>query len=136
MLSVFITCLPMKIWGQKQYFYLHYCSLPLNAKSDIASGPRIFVLYPYCTHTKSTLLLLQCYWFTVEFGLCRQDGQLKAFGAGLLSSFGELQYSLSGKPELKPFEPFKTAVQTYPITEYQPLYFVAESFENAKEKMM
>jgi Phenylalanine-4-hydroxylase len=82
------------------------------------------------------LLLLQCYWFTVEFGLCRQDGQLKAFGAGLLSSFGELQYSLSGKPELKPFEPFKTAVQTYPITEYQPLYFVAESFENAKEKMM
>ena len=94
------------------------------------------MLHPYYTHTKSTLFLLQCYWFTVEFGLCRQDGQLKAYGAGLLSSFGELQYSLGGKPELKPFEPFKTAVQKYPITEYQPIYFVAESFENAKEKMM
>lgn len=82
------------------------------------------------------LFYFQCYWFTVEFGLCRQDGHLKAFGAGLLSSFGELQYCLSDLPQLKPFEPTITAMQKYPITEYQPLYFVAESFEDAKEKMM
>lgn len=78
----------------------------------------------------------QCFWFTVEFGLCRQDGELKAFGAGLLSSFGELQYCLSDKPELREFEPAKTGLQKYPITEYQPIYYVAESFEDAKEKMM
>lgn len=78
----------------------------------------------------------QCYWFTVEFGLCRQDGQIKAFGAGLLSSFGELEYCVSDKPELRAFEPEKTAVQSYPITEYQPVYYVAESFEDAKNKMM
>lgn len=82
------------------------------------------------------LFFRQCYWFTVEFGLCSQDGHLKAYGAGLLSSFGELQYCLSDKPQLKPFEPTITAEQSYPITEYQPLYFVAESFENAKEKIM
>ncbi|XP_065199964.1 protein henna [Planococcus citri] len=80
--------------------------------------------------------LATCYWFTVEFGLCRQDGQIKAFGAGLLSSFGELEYCVSDKPELRPFEPEKTAVQSYPITEYQPVYYVAESFEDAKNKMI
>lgn len=80
--------------------------------------------------------LATCYWFTVEYGLCTQDGQLKAFGAGLLSSFGELQYCLSGKAELRPFDPPRTALQKYPITEYQPVYFVAESFEDAKEKMI
>ncbi|XP_043276861.1 protein henna isoform X1 [Venturia canescens] len=80
--------------------------------------------------------LATCFWFTVEFGLCRQHGELKAYGAGLLSSFGELEYSLSGKPELRSFEPAKTALQKYPITEYQPVYFVAEDFEDAKEKMI
>jgi len=72
----------------------------------------------------------------VEYGLCRQEGQLKAFGAGLLSSFGELEYCMTDKPDLRPFEPEVTGLQDYPITEYQPVYFVAESFADAKLKMM
>ncbi|KAK7107139.1 protein henna-like isoform X2 [Littorina saxatilis] len=79
--------------------------------------------------------LATLYWFTVEFGLCRQEGQLKAYGAGLLSSFGELQYCLSDKPEVRPFDPAKTSVQTYPITSFQPVYFAAESFDSAKDKV-
>ena len=45
------------------------------------------------------------------------------------------QYCLSDKPEIRPFDPVKTAEQRYPITEYQPVYYVADSFEEAKEKM-
>jgi len=80
--------------------------------------------------------LATCYWFTVEFGVTRQNGQLKAYGAGLLSSFGELEWCLSGKPELRSFDPETTGQQSYPITEHQPIYFVTESFESAKQKMI
>ncbi|XP_065319285.1 phenylalanine-4-hydroxylase-like [Gordionus sp. m RMFG-2023] len=80
--------------------------------------------------------LSTCYWFTVEFGLCKQKGEMKAYGAGVLSSFGELQYALSEKPEIRPFDPFKTAIQPYPITKYQPLYFYTDSFTDAKDKLM
>ena len=83
---------------------------------------------------------------------------MKAYGAGLLSSFGELQvggcvretmvlctaftyllpllqYCLSDKPEVHPFEPAKTALQPYPMLGMQPVYFLAESFKDGKEKM-
>jgi phenylalanine-4-hydroxylase len=82
----------------------------------------------------------RCYWFTVEFGLCKQGNDVKAFGAGILSSFGELEYSMGLNPNEKPkllrFDPFVASKQTYPITTYQPLYFVSDSFETAKEQMI
>ncbi|XP_065832787.1 phenylalanine-4-hydroxylase-like [Oscarella lobularis] len=80
--------------------------------------------------------LATCYWFTIEFGLCKQLGKMKAYGAGLLSSFGELEYSIeSDTPKRVPFDPPSTAEQEYPVTKYQPLYYYTESFESALEKM-
>uniref|UniRef100_A0AAX7U578 Tryptophan 5-hydroxylase 2 n=1 Tax=Astatotilapia calliptera TaxID=8154 RepID=A0AAX7U578_ASTCA len=73
--------------------------------------------------------LATCYFFTIEFGLCKQDGQLRAYGAGLLSSIGELRACV------KMFDPKTTCNQECLITTFQEVYFVSESFEEAKEKM-
>ncbi|KAJ1816259.1 hypothetical protein LPJ60_005393 [Coemansia sp. RSA 2675] len=79
--------------------------------------------------------LATIFWFTAEFGLCREGGDVRAFGAGLLSSFGELEYALTEKPEKRTFDPSQAAVQKYPITQYQPVYFVADSFRDATSKL-
>ncbi|XP_043286297.1 tyrosine 3-monooxygenase [Venturia canescens] len=74
------------------------------------------------------------YWFTVEFGLCKEGQEVKAYGAGLLSAYGELLHSLSDKCEHRAFDPSTTAVQPYQDQDYQPIYYVAESFDDAKDK--
>ena len=81
----------------------------------------------------------------MEFGLCMEQGQRRAYGAGLLSSFGELEYSCApyrpaggeaGTPEYRKWDPAAAAAQAYPITKYQPVYFVADSLTDAKDRML
>jgi phenylalanine-4-hydroxylase len=82
--------------------------------------------------------LATCYWFSVEFGLLFEGGNLKAYGAGLLSSFGELQHSTSPTNTsitIREWDPNEAAIQEYPITTMQPIYFAAPSLRVAKERM-
>jgi phenylalanine-4-hydroxylase len=53
--------------------------------------------------------LAAIYWFTIEFGMCKENDNLKAYGAGILSSVGELEYCLTDKPKYHPLDPFEIA---------------------------
>uniref|UniRef100_A0A914GY85 phenylalanine 4-monooxygenase n=1 Tax=Globodera rostochiensis TaxID=31243 RepID=A0A914GY85_GLORO len=108
---------------------------PLYADPDFAQFSQEIGLASLGASDELVEKLATLYWFTVEFGICIQNGAKKAYGAGLLSSFGELEYALSGQPELASFDPPQTCQTKYPITSYQPKYFVAESFADAKNKL-
>ena len=93
-------------------------------------------------------LLSSLYWFTVEFGVIRapNSNNIKAYGAGVLSSFGEIEWACSEKPsqecldsggitanyphmkrpEYIPFDPWIASTTPFPITTYQPKFFVRE----------
>lgn len=71
------------------------------------------------------------FWFTIEFGLMREDGALKAYGSGLLSSYGELKHSIES-PEVQrfPIQLEWVVNQYFEIHHYQPLLFTVDSFEH------
>jgi len=79
--------------------------------------------------------LATLYWFTIEYGVLIQDGELRAYGAGLLSSFGELEHALSGEVEIRPFDPWIAKDTAYPITTYQPLLWSVGSIGEAFDRM-
>lgn len=108
---------------------------PLFADQNFADFSQEIGLAALGASDEQILKLARVYWFTVEFGLCEQFGERKAYGAGLLSSFGELEYAMSDEPELLHFDPFVAGEKDYPITTYQPTYFLASSFEEAKTEM-
>lgn len=78
--------------------------------------------------------LSRLYWYTVEFGLVRQHGGVRAYGAGLLSSFGELERAVRGDADVRPFDAAEAAARPFPITTYQPVLYVVESLREAFER--
>ncbi|XP_035273887.1 tryptophan 5-hydroxylase isoform X2 [Anguilla anguilla] len=89
--------------------------VPLLAEPSFAQFSQEIGLASLGASDDSVQKLATCYFFTVEFGLCKQEGKLRAYGAGLLSSISELKECI--------------------ITTFQDVYFVSDSFEEAKVKM-
>jgi phenylalanine-4-hydroxylase len=70
--------------------------------------------------------LSRVYWFTIEFGVLREDGMVKAYGTGLLSSAGELEAMQDA--ELRPLDLQAASLQQYDPTHFQLVLFCADSF--------
>jgi len=71
--------------------------------------------------------LLRLYWFTLEFGLVEERSGLRAYGAGLLSSFGELPHAFSDAVERRPFNLEAVIEQDYAHDRMQDVLYVVPS---------
>jgi phenylalanine-4-hydroxylase len=74
------------------------------------------------------------YWFTVEFGLVEDKDDIKAYGAGLLSSFGELVHAFGDEVVRKPFDLEEVINTSYDYSDMQPVLFVVPSYAELKEQ--
>jgi phenylalanine-4-hydroxylase len=74
------------------------------------------------------LALKRLSWFSIEFGLIEEEGETRVFGAGILSSTGEIPFSLSSKVERRPFVTDDVIETDYDWAKMQELLFVIPSF--------
>jgi phenylalanine-4-hydroxylase len=74
-------------------------------------------------------LLGKIYWFTIEFGLIRESNELKIYGAGIMSSFGEVKHCLSDQVKRLDFDVDTIFSTDYRNDQMQNLYFVIDSYE-------
>ncbi|QDP97638.1 phenylalanine 4-monooxygenase [Microlunatus elymi] len=71
--------------------------------------------------------LADVFWFSLEFGVIHEDGLLKAYGAGILSSYGEMDEFR--QMEIRPLDIGQMGTLNYDITSYQPILFAADSLD-------
>ncbi len=83
----------------------------------------------YMHHPKAIELLGRIYWFTIEFGLIREEGELKIYGAGIISSYGETNHCLSNATEKFDFDVVKVFNTDFRTDTLQDRYFVIDSYE-------
>jgi phenylalanine-4-hydroxylase len=102
--------------------------------ANMLASPVFANLYEVAGHaslratTETSLdVFSRVFWFTLEFGVVHEDGAVKAYGAGLLSSYGEIEAFRDA--EIRPWDLLAMATQDYDITRYQPVLFAAASLE-------
>ncbi|KAF3997319.1 phenylalanine 4-monooxygenase [Glaciimonas immobilis] len=80
-------------------------------------------------------MLARLYWYTIEFGLIQSPGGLRVYGAGILSSGGEIEHSLTSPAARRiPFNLERVMRTLYKIDSYQETYFVINDFEQLFEE--
>ena len=79
--------------------------------------------------------IARLYWYSVEFGLAREGGEIKILGAGLASSFGEAHVAIEADVPRRRFTLKDAARTPYRNDRFQPLYFVADSLEGVAAEL-
>jgi phenylalanine-4-hydroxylase len=103
--------------------------MPLLTNKNFASFYQMFGEAALKAEGMNRKYLETLHWFTVEFGLIRNAQGMRIYGAGILSSHGEVQNALSDKVEVKDFDPEKIILQDYDVWHLQPILFAINSFE-------
>ena len=83
------------------------------------------------TDDENLKFLSKVFWFSVEFGVVMEHGELRAYGAGILSSYGEIE-EFRGM-ELRPLDLIEMGTADYDITAYQPVLYRAESLDEVRD---
>ena len=81
--------------------------------------------------TEALEFVSKVFWFTLEFGVVYEHGELRTYGAGILSSYGELEEF--GSVAIRPLDVAAMGSTTYDITAYQPMLYAAESFSHVED---
>ncbi|MFK7797380.1 MAG: phenylalanine 4-monooxygenase [Aureispira sp.] len=83
----------------------------------------------YIDSATAVELMARIYWYTVEFGLIRENNELRIYGAGILSSPGESVYALSEEPAHLSFDLIHILETPYIKDKFQAQYFIIDSYE-------
>jgi phenylalanine-4-hydroxylase len=77
----------------------------------------------------ATTRMARLFWFTVEFGLIREEGEIRVYGSGLISSHGDAANALGPRCDRRPFSLDAVLDQPFEIDHFQNTLFVVESFD-------
>lgn len=103
--------------------------MPMLTQPDFADFYQMFGQAALRAEGADRPRLERFHWFTVEFGMIRQDDGVRIFGAGILSSKNEVTHALSDQVELRAFDPQRIVEQDYDVWHLQDVLFVLDSFE-------
>ena len=103
--------------------------VPLHAEPVFSDFLQRFGEVAACAHTdEQTTQMARLFWFTVEFGLTREDGAIKVYGSGLISSSGDAANALGPNCDRRPFSLDAVVQQPFEIDRFQDVLFVVDSF--------
>jgi phenylalanine-4-hydroxylase len=138
----FPTAITVRSPGQLDYveapdiFHDVFGHVPLHANPAFARFlSRFGALAARAESPDEITRLARLFWFTVEFGLVREDGAVKIYGSGLMSSHADAANALGPSCDRRPFDLAAVMAQPFEIDRLQDVLFVVESFEQLNEAL-